>query len=303
MSRRKSGLLLAGVALLLGMTACSGSESGSSTASLAGPMAPGAAPPKQASGSADSAAVPGAPKQEGAQKQESAPVQERKLVQTARMEMTVPDAFEAISRARSVATDTGGYTGQEESSGDKASIVLRIPADRFDDALTRLAKLGNVTAQNKQADDVTDQVVDLDARLATQRASVDRMRGLLARAATVTEIAQIEGELTRREADLESLQGRRDSVGGKVALSTVTLQVTKNVPAPPPVQQAAGGGFLSGLDGGWGAFGDVVGALATAFGALLPFLVALGIPAGLVLYFRRKRRKPAPAPESATAQA
>lgn len=217
------------------------------------------------------------------------------------MELTVPDAFVAISRARSIATSAGGFTGQEESRDNKASITLRVPADRFDSALEQLAKLGKVTVQHKQADDVTEQVVDLDARLATQRASVDRMRALLARASSVTEIAQIETELTRREADLESLQGRRNALGGKVALSTVTVMVTKEEPAAPPGQVAeeAGTGFLDGLDGGWGAFGAFLNAIATAFGALLPFLVALGIPLGLWFYFRRKRRKPAPPPAPA----
>lgn len=216
-------------------------------------------------------------------------------MQTARMELTVPDAFDAIARARAIAITAGGFTGQEESRDNKASITLRVPADRFDSALDQLAKLGKVTVQHKQADDVTEQVVDLDARLATQRASVDRMRALLARAASVTEIAQIESELTRREADLESLQGRRNTLGGKVALSTVTVMVTKEGP-PAPVVEEAGTGFLDGLDGGWGAFGAFLNAIATAFGALLPFLVALGIPVGLWFHFRRRRRKPLPPP-------
>jgi hypothetical protein len=290
MSRRKSGLLLAGAALLLGLAGCTGADSGSpaSLSSAGEAAAPNAAAPNPG------AAKPATPPGQQQAKQESAPVQERQLVQTARMELTVPDAFDAISRARSIAISAGGFTGQEESRDNKASITLRVPADRFDSALEQLAKLGKVIVQHKQADDVTEQVVDLDARLATQRASVDRMRALLARASSVTEIAQIETELTRREADLESLQGRRNALGGKVALSTVTVMVSKENPVAPPAVEEAGSGFLDGLDGGWGAFGAFLNAIATAFGALLPFLVALGIPLGLWFYFRRKRRKPAP---------
>jgi hypothetical protein len=301
MSRRKSGLLLAGVALLLGMTACSATDSGS-PASLSS-----AGEANTSGGSGRGQIAPPKPADQPAAKEQqaqgNAPVQERKLVQTARMELTAADPFDAVFRARGIANSVGGFTGQEESSSGKATITLRVPADRFDSVLDQLSKLGTVKVQNKQADDVTEQVVDLDARLATQRASVDRMRTLLARAANVSEIAQIESELTRREAELESLQGRRNALGDKVALSTVTMLVTKEAPPQQNDIVKADTGFLSGLTDGWGAFGTFVNTIATAVGALLPFLVALGIPAGLVLYFRRKRRKQAPTPVPATPDA
>jgi len=249
----------------------------------------------------DSAAVPkqesaGAPKQE---QQPSAPVQNRQLVQTARIQMTVQDPVAAVMTARGIATSLSGFTGQEESSGDNATITLRVPADKFDSALDQLAKLGKITTQHKQADDVTDQVVDLDARLATQRASVDRMRALLAKANSVSEVAQVESELTRREADLESMESRRSTLGGQVALSTVVLQVAREAAPPPPKPAEDKASFVSGLTGGWGAFGDVVNALAVAIGATLPFLVTFAIAGAVYLQIRRKRRKakPAPAPE------
>jgi hypothetical protein len=283
-----SRLWIAGGALLLGLLSACGSSDSSGTPNTAsyGGQGEGIGAPVPAP------QAPAADKAQG--EQASAPVQERKLVQTARMDLTVPDPFAAISSARAIATGTGGFTGQEEASGDRASITLRIPADRFDSALKQLAELGKVNSQHKQADDVTEQVVDIEARLSTQRASVDRMRALLARAASVSEIAQIENELTRREAELESLQGRRDALAGKVALSTVVIQVTKEQKQAAPVE-ASSPGFVDGLDGGWGAFGAFVGALATALGAALPFLVAFGIPVGLYFWLRRRRRRAAAA--------
>jgi hypothetical protein len=290
MSRRKSGLFFAGVALLLGMTACSAGSG--EPASVAGaPMQQDSAASANAAGGGSGSGVAkqeaGKPAQQG--QQANAPVQERKLVQTARLEMLVKDPFEAISRARAVATGTGGFTGQEDSSGDRATITLQIPADRFDSAIEQLVQLGKPTTQHKQATDVTEQVVDLDARLATQRASVDRMRLLLGKAQSIGEIAQIESELTKRESELESLQGRRDALGTKVALSTVTLQVTRESAPPAPVE--ADGGFIDGLDDGWTAFGSFWTVTTTVFGALLPFLVVLAIPVGLIFHFRRRRRK------------
>lgn len=300
MSRRTSGLLLAG-ALLLGLTACSGSSGSSS----------GLAASQVGGGRADGAVAPGLPQKAPEQQQNasgqqqnatSAPVQNRQLVQTARIEMSVDgDPMGAIVSARGIAVSLSGFTGQEESGGDKATITLRVPADKFDSALDQIGKLGTVKSQHKQADDVTDQVVDLDARLATQRASVDRMRALLAKAGSVSEVAQVESELTRREADLESMESRRTTLGGQVALSTVVLEVTKNAPPPPkPIEEKSDTGFLSGLSGGWDAFVKVVTGLGTALGAMLPFLIALAIPGGAYLYIRRRRRKPTPTPTPAT---
>jgi hypothetical protein len=301
MSRRKSGLFFAGVALLLGVAACSANQSGESASA---PMANNAQQDSAGSGTgtgsgsgsgpgvAKQGSPPGQPAQQG--QQANAPVQERKLVQTARLELLVKDPFEAVSRARSVATGTGGFTGQEDSSGDRATITLQIPADRFDSAIEQLVQLGKPTTQHKQATDVTEQVVDLDARLATQRASVDRMRVLLGKAQSIGEISQIESELTKRESDLESLQGRRDALGTKVALSTVTLQVTKEASPVAAAQVEARGGFIDGLDDGWTAFGEFWTVTTTVIGALLPFLVVVAIPAVLIFHFRRKRRKSTP---------
>lgn len=294
MSRRKSGwVAAAGVALLLGLTACTGSDSGESAAGLAAP-AQNAVPGSGSSGGSGGKSGAGGARQEPSPaKQDAQPpeqVQERKLVQTARIDMTVDDTVKAVAGARSVATANQGFTGQEETRNDRASLTLRVPADKFDVALRQLGELGTVRSQHKQADDVTEQVVDLEARLSTQRESVTRMRALLARASSVSEIAQIEGELTRRQADLESLQGRRDTLAGKVALSTVTLTMAER--SAPPVAAAESGGFLSGLTDGWGAFGSFLTGLMRVVGTALPFLVAVAVPVGLVLYFRRRRRKP-----------
>jgi len=105
------------VALLLGLTACSGSspESASSAGYAGAP--PRAASPQQQQ---DSGAKQG-------QQNTSAPVQNRQLVQTARIELTVPDPMAVVLSARGVATSLNGFTGQEESTTDVAMITLRVP--------------------------------------------------------------------------------------------------------------------------------------------------------------------------------
>jgi hypothetical protein len=224
----------------------------------------------------------------------SQPGLDRKLIRTATLELAASNLVEITNRAREIAGSLGGYAGQEEVSTESATLTLHIPSNQFDKALGQLSGLvgpDGVRSRSQTAEDVTEQLVDVDSRIATQRASVDRVRALLARAQTVNEIVQIESEVTRREADLESLEKRREALTGQVALSRVTLKVSKGS-APPPASDDSG--FLAGLAGGWHAFLVAGAVLLRVVGALLPFLIVLGIPGLLGLrWWRRRRLTPA----------
>jgi uncharacterized protein (DUF1697 family) len=219
----------------------------------------------------------------------SQPGVNRMLVRTANLELTAADVGGAVDRARDIATTEGGYAGREEVREESATLTLHIPADRFDQALDELSGLGKVLSREQSAEDVTEQVVDLDSRVATQRASVDRVRALLARASTVEEIVRIEAELTTRESDLESIESRQQALAGQVAMSTVTIRVSRTTAVPAPAQ-AESGGFFAGLSDGWGAFLDAGAGTLRVLGAVLPFLLVLGVPAALVIRWWRRRR-------------
>ncbi len=281
---------LVGVGLVLGVafgltTACSGSSSESSADSVA-------AAPYEAEDAGDA----GEPKSTGqgerpggADDQDiSQPGVDRSLVRTATIELAAGDVGETVDRARDITATEGGYAGQEEVREESATLTLRIPSDRFDQALDELSELGRVISRDQSVDDVTEQVVDLDSRLATQRASVGRVRALLARASTVDEIVRIEQEVTTRESDLESLEQRRQALAGQVAMSTVTIRIGKaSAPAP---RQDESSGFLAGLSDGWGAFLGAGAIALRMIGAVLPFLLVLAVPAVPVIRWWRRRR-------------
>jgi hypothetical protein len=159
-----------------------------------------------------------------------------------------------------------------------------VPADRLDAVLEDLAELGDLRDQTQSAVDVTGEVVDLEARIATQRASIERVRLLLAKAESIGDVVTIEAELTRREADLEALLARQAALADQAAQSTVTLVVLGPDAAAPEEET----GFLAGLRAGWDAFVAASTALLTGLGAVLPFAVlvlALGLP--LAAWWRR----------------
>ncbi|SDL60320.1 protein of unknown function [Lentzea albidocapillata subsp. violacea] len=276
MSMRRPGVWV-GIALLaLATTGCGSGFSGGGTG------ARDAAPPQ--------AAQQKAPQQENnaGQAVQSVQQQERQLVRTANVDLRSDDVLKAIGQIKDRAAAVGGFAGEEESTKSSGSVTVRVPSAELDKVVRDLASVGEVTRSEVRSQDVTDQLVDVEARIATQRASVDRLRVLFERAGSTSEVAQVEQELTKRQADLESMQRRSASLKGQVSLATLTVRVaTVPIAAPEPEKV----GFFGALAGGWDALVTVVSVILVGVGAMLPFLVALGVPAALVVYLLRKRRR------------
>lgn len=271
--------------------------------------APGSAPMAggdKAAGSAGEVAAPSAAAEPGAGQQQ-APTrvepQQRSLVYTGTMTVKVDDVVKRADEAVAIATGSGGAIGADRRTlnedRSEAQLVLRIPAERFAGTLDQLGKLGVEESRAVSTQDVTEALVDLDARLVTQKASVERVRALLARAQTIGEVVSIESELAKREAELASLEQRKDKLSGLVALSTITLNLRG--PAAPDPAQAPDTGFVAGLKSGWSAFLESVKIVLTVAGWLLPWMVAIGVPIWLLVWLLRRRRRPVPVPAPATA--
>jgi len=297
--RRTAAVVSAFLAGLMAVSACS-SNSGSSPG-LSGqgaasgdegaPMEPGAAPDpntnaggekdEQGNGGSDPATVE--------------PVT-RAIIYTATVQVTSEDVVKAADDGIRLVVAAGGIVSADQRSLDDdrstVQLVFRVPAEKFTATLEALANLGDEQSRQVQTDDVTDQIIDLDARVATQQASVDRVRSLLARANTIGEIVALESELARREADLDSLKQRRAKLGGLVALSTITLVLYGPAVEPPPIEERTG--FIAGLEDGWAAFLASVKVVLTVAGFMLPWLLAIGLPLWLILFLTRRRRRTAP---------
>jgi len=226
-------------------------------------------------------------------------VDTQKITRSATMTVVVGDAAAAATRLRAIATAHGGVVTTENvvSGGEKSyyatsTIVLSVPADELDGALTDVAAVGEVMLRTIQSTDVTAKVADVESRITTMRASIVRMQELLKRAGSVAEIAQVETELTKREADLESLLAQQKVLAQRVAQSPITVTLTRvAVVEPDPVPET---GFIAGLKAGWHALKVFGVALLTVIGALLPFLVVLALIAAPVVWLVRRRRAARP---------
>jgi hypothetical protein len=221
----------------------------------------------------------------------------RDVVRTAQLTLQVADPPAATRGVRTAVAAAGGVIAEEQADTTGAWLVVRVPAAGLDRLVDDLAATGTVLARSGRTEDATEQIVDLDSRVATQQASVTRVRALLAQATSIGDIVAVESELARREADLDSLQRRLVALKDQVALSTLTVEL-RTAPAPEPVTPAPG--FGAGLGAGWSGLKVIGSGLATAAGFLLPFLPVLAVAAGAVWIVRRRRvgrRQGGPGPE------
>jgi hypothetical protein len=163
--------------------------------------------------------------------------------------------------------------------------------------MDQAAAAGTALERSRTSEDVSGTYVDTESRVRSQRASVERVRALLARATTIGQVVQVESELARREADLEALEAQLKRLDEQTSLATLTVSLVPPAPAGP-VRAA---GFVGGLRAGWDALTAALSVLLVVTGAALPFLVVgavIGVPV-VVLLRRRRRPIPAPAPDPA----
>ncbi|MFB6723931.1 DUF4349 domain-containing protein [Kribbella sp. NPDC056345] len=302
--RRKGGTaVLAAVGLIL-LAGCG--ASGGDNATGASDSRGGTAQQPESAAASDSGG-----KAAGGQAQPKAPVADqptvtRAIIKTGSLTVEADDVNKRRQEAITVITGLKGQVASENTGDDangnisRANLVLKVPSTSYDAAIDGLSKLGKRLQIHQESSDVTEQVVDVDSRIRTQRASLDRMRALLAKANTIGEIVSVESELTRREADLESLLAKQKNLALQTELATLNLTLTSKHTPPPDTDPD--NGFVAGLKGGWDAFTATFSALATALGAVLPFAILLALLAVPALWLRRRLRRPAPTtpqPESA----
>jgi hypothetical protein len=163
---------------------------------------------------------------------------DQKIIKTGDISIEVPDVTKALARVRAMALQLGGYVGgsQAGTRDEPATLTLRIPADRFDDALARLHELdGDVVVEATSEQDVTSAVVDLEARITNLQASEKQYRTLLAQAVKVEDILAVQTRLDDVRGQIEQLQAQHKELTGLADLSTLTVTLI-----PTALQQAAG---------------------------------------------------------------
>jgi hypothetical protein len=245
-----------------------------------------------------------APAPSGDASQGAPALQTRAVISTGTVTLRSTDVGQARFDVQKVVDAHRGEIADEETATDTAGridrsrLVIRVPSQFFDEVMNDLGEVAELRSAKRTSEDVTTEVIDIGVRVRAQEESLERIELLLARAQNLRQIIAIESQLSRRQADLDSLKAQQAFLADQTSLSTITVFLEKTEqPAPAEKDEA---GFLAGFERGWDALGRTATVLATGLGAVLPFtvlLLLLGVPTWLLVrsLLRRRQSEPLPA--------
>jgi len=210
---------------------------------------------------------------------------ERKIIKEGSITFETDDLQATRQLITTAVAESGGYLAQDNAYNEydriQHQLVLRIPADKFDTLLNKIsASAKKLDSKNISAQDVTEEFIDVQARLKTKKELEKRYLELLKQAKKVDEILNIEREIGTLRSDIESIEGRLKYLTDKVSFGTLTVTFYQKTTA----SFGFGSKFSQALRNGW----TNLGWFAIGLTSLWPF-IALGL--GLFFVIRRLRRR------------
>ena len=293
--------MLAGGTLLAG---CSGT-SASSAASASGVAAPTAEAlaPGAAAGSRAASSATGQQANTGTTAR-LAPASA--IIYTAQLTVRAASVSSAAARAAQITEGAGGYVSNETTSADPdhpsqaiATVQLKIPVASYQFILGQLAGgLGTQLSLQEQAQDVTQQVADVNSQVASDQAAIVQLRALLSHAGSVGDLLDVQNQINNEETALEAMQAQQRALSHETTYATVTLTLLGPKAKPVPHRTKAPPSLAGGLGAGWHALKVSLSWALAFLGAIAPFAAVAAI-AGYAIYRARRwvlRRRPAPRP-------
>ena len=212
--------------------------------------------------------------------------QERVVIYNGHLSLEIKDITGTLQRIRELAEGYSGYVASSSRTTygmqSRAEIAIRVPKDKFHPAIEQIEAYGKVVDEGTTSEDITQQYIDLKARLDNLQSQEEQLREILDLAKTVDEILRVEGELERVRGEIESLQGQINYLEGNAEMSLISVTLTE--PAPPFTPP--------GMD--WGETLEVaIVGLFTVLRGMIILIVSL-MPVfvvGVPIYYLYKRKK------------
>lgn len=227
------------------------------------------------------------------------------IIKTGTLDLQVESVDQAVTAAAGRITALGGYVSGSEQIGEgedvTATITYRIPADRWEAALTALRSLAiKVVAERTGTEDVTGQVVDLRARIANLQATEQALQGIMTKATKISDVLAVQAELTTVRGQIEEATAQKQRLEEQAAFSTLTVRFSLQ-PEPAVVASQKKFDPKSEVDRATASLVEILQGLATAgiwFGIVwLPILLVLVLVA-LVVALVGRRRLPRRGPDA-----
>lgn len=155
-------------------------------------------------------------------------VVQRQVIYSAALRLVVVSTVDAMASVNGIAKDLEGYL--QESSGN--AIAIRVPAGRFEEAIARIVKLGEVVDRSVKAADVTEEMFDINLRIDNARKTRDRLLAHLDKSDKLEDTLKLEVEIRRLSGEIEQMEGRLRFMQSQIAMSTIRVELNTNSPKP-----------------------------------------------------------------------
>ncbi|PSP81252.1 DUF4349 domain-containing protein [Halobacteriales archaeon QS_4_69_225] len=225
---------------------------------------------------------------------------QRQTIRTGEIRLRVNDTERASERIRRLAAERGGFVSDSSQEVEErhnetrrtGTMTVRVPSEEFDATVAEIESQGEVRSVDTRSEDVTDQLLDIEARLENLRAERDRLRELYDGANDTEDVLAVQRELSDVQEEIERLEARQAALERDVALATITVRLGEEPPEPPEEPSTTWydtglvAAFLSSVNG----VATAVRALVVAVAYLAPYALVFGLPAvGGGVVWRRLR--------------
>jgi hypothetical protein len=212
---------------------------------------------------------------------------DRKLIRRASLQIEVQDFEESSDRVAAIAGDADGFVSGSNSyvtdtGRRRGTITIRVPESEFFTVIELLEGVGDVESKSVSSEDVSEEYVDLEARLGNLERQEGRLLEIFERAETVEDILKVEEQLGRVRGQIESLTGRLRFLENRVSLSTVSVELFE----PEPITTSFG--LRDSVRTSLEAFIATTSGIIVFIGLVLPIAIILGVLIILVRAFRKK---------------
>jgi hypothetical protein len=226
---------------------------------------------------------------------------DRKVIRNADLDLEAETPEETQHKITAIAESNGGFVVESSQSSsdlqsaarDFVSMTIRVPAEKFEKALDEIRNAGGrVVSENLKGQDVTEEFIDIDARLKAKKALEAQFMDIMKRASSIQEALNVQGQLAEVRTDIEKIEGRKRFLENQSSLSTIKVQVQT-----PRVFAANSQGFSGRLgdsfETGLGVAMNFILGLVTFFVAVFPFALFIGLPSAFVFrYFWKRQTRP-----------
>lgn len=218
----------------------------------------------------------------------------RKIIYTADIDLVVKDFSELEKRLPALIGEQGGFVAERKTDrqhGDHRGgrWVIRVPVENYDPFLSGLNSLGFARSRSETSDDVTEAYVDLEARISNKKTLEQRIIAMLEeRPGKLTDLMEIERELSRVREEIERMEGRMRVLADQTSLATIKLRVSEQATYEPPAAPTMGDRITMSWGNSIGSIRAIGASIVVTAVALIPWAVIL-LPLVAIAYWGRRR--------------